>query len=81
MYLLRQCGFTEKWRRWIMWSISTVKFSILLNDTPIDFFGSSRGVRQGNPLFPLLFYICHRGFESYVGCNYYFRIIFELLSR
>ena len=55
IYLLRRCGFTKKWRRWIMLSISIVKFSILLNGTSIDFFGSTRGVCQGNSLFPLLF--------------------------
>ena len=55
MYLLRRCGFLEKWRRWILWCISTVKFSILLNGTPVDIFGSTRSVCQGDPLSLLLF--------------------------
>ena len=55
MYLLKRCGFFEKWRRWIIWCISTVKFSILINGTPVDFFGSTRGVHQEDPLSPLLF--------------------------
>ena len=38
-----------------MCCISTVKFSILINGSPFDFFGSSRGIRQGDPLSPLLF--------------------------
>ena len=38
-----------------MCCISIVKFSILLNGSPSDFFGSSRGIRQGDPLSPLLF--------------------------
>ena len=38
-----------------MCCISTVKFSILINGCPSDFFGSSRGIRQGDPLSPLLF--------------------------
>ena len=38
-----------------MCCISTVKFSILLNASPSDFFGSSRGIRQGDPLSPLHF--------------------------
>ena len=55
MFLLQQCGFFEKWRRWIKCCISTVKFSILINSCPSDFFGSFRGLRQGEPLSPFLF--------------------------
>ena len=53
-----------------MWYISTVKFSIMINGTPVDFFGSTRGIHQGNPLSPLIFYIV-LGFESYVGYRCY----------
>ena len=37
MFLLQQCGFSDKWRRWIKCCISTVKFSILINGCPFDF--------------------------------------------
>ena len=50
MYMLQCCGFSEKWRKWIMFCISTVKFSILINGSTLNFFGSSRGIRQGDPL-------------------------------
>jgi len=37
--------------------MSSVQFSILVNGTPSGFFSSSRGLRQGDPLLPLLFVI------------------------
>jgi hypothetical protein len=52
LYLLQRCGFGERWRDWIEWCISTVRFSILVNGTPEGFFHSSRGIRQGDPLSP-----------------------------
>ena len=55
MYMLQGCGFSEKLRKWIRYCISTVKFSVLINGSPSDFFGSSRGLWQGDPLSPLLF--------------------------
>ena len=55
MYMLQCYGFFDKWRKWIWYCISTVKFSILINGSPSDFFGSSRGIRQGDPLSSLLF--------------------------
>ena len=56
-YLLRRCGFPEEWRQWIYFCISSVRFSILVNGSPCGFFKSSRGIRQGDPLSPMLFVI------------------------
>ena len=51
--LLKKMGFGEKWCSWIRTCISTVQFFVLVNGSPADFFGNSRGLRQGDPLSPL----------------------------
>lgn len=52
---MRRMGFGEKWIGWIQWCISTASFAVLVNGSPTNFFPASRGLRQGDPLSPLLF--------------------------
>ena len=53
--VLQEMGFGSKWMAWIKWCITTASFSILVNGKPTGFFGSSRGLRQEDPLSPYLF--------------------------
>ncbi|XP_073122746.1 uncharacterized protein [Henckelia pumila] len=53
--VLRRFGFSEKVVRMVRACISFCKFSVNVNGTPAGFFASSRGLRQGDPLSPLLF--------------------------
>ena len=54
-YLMERMGFGEKWVRWMKMCISTARFSMLINGSLAGFFGSSPGIRQGDPLSSLLF--------------------------
>jgi hypothetical protein len=62
LYLMRRCGFREKWRAWIAHYISTVCLSILVNGSPSGFFISSHGQSQGFFISSIV-HGCHGGFE------------------
>ncbi|XP_074303054.1 secreted RxLR effector protein 78-like [Silene latifolia] len=57
-HMLEALGFPEKICRLVMQCITTPSYSLSLNGESFGFFRGRRGLRQGDPLSPLLFTVC-----------------------
>ena len=55
LLMLQHLGFDETWTLWVQKILNSGRSSILLNGVPGNSFECKRGVRQGDPLSPLLF--------------------------
>ncbi|CAL1372514.1 unnamed protein product [Linum trigynum] len=64
--LLHKLGFSPIWINWIRECVTTAMFSVLVNGQSAGYFPSSRGLRQGDPLSPLLFALCTEGFTALI---------------
>ncbi|GJW01465.1 RNA-directed DNA polymerase, eukaryota, reverse transcriptase zinc-binding domain protein [Tanacetum coccineum] len=52
---MSQMGFSHKWRKWVHSCLDSAFASVLINGSPTSEFKLHRGLRQGDPLSPLLF--------------------------
>ena len=59
--MMRRLGFCNKWIHWIRGCLHSASVSILVNGSPTNQFNPQRGLRQGDPLVPLLFNIVVEG--------------------
>jgi hypothetical protein len=60
-------GFPARWIKWVHDILSSAKSSVILNGVPSKEFNCKRGVRQGNPLSPLLFVLAADLLQSIIN--------------
>ena len=62
--MLLKIGLPLRIIRWIMSCITSVRYAVIINGLPTNFFEAGRGLRQGCALSPLIFILIMNGFSN-----------------
>ncbi|GMI84866.1 hypothetical protein HRI_002155900 [Hibiscus trionum] len=64
--VMTRMGFASSWVSLIMRCISSVSFTVKVNNSFSPLFRPQRGLRQGDPLSPFLFLFCTQGLSAFL---------------
>lgn len=65
-HMMISMGFAPQWVDWIMLCVTSVNYSVLLNQDPVGPILPGRGLHQGDPLSPYLFILVAEGLTALI---------------